>query len=296
MMIQRRVVVALAAVALALLVTAVMFLLTGPRDESPVREPAPALRTSIATPTPSPPPEVSTATPTPQPTANEGTVEAEPLYIFTAPTSVVFEKAGESATLKVWGRYADGTERVVGAQAGPGVTFAAADQGIAEVDFRGLITAVSPGGTTVLVEHGRSRAEVPVIVYGDYVHVPLYNPQRVVGVAPGTRIVVNRVIVRPNGEVYDPGLAQQIATDYDGTIVAEWLNLGSFCLEVPVETIAELEALLLRLDSDPRVAGIDPDLLYKLNDYHAHRGAAVQFARVPEITALSGCARSLCSA
>ena len=252
-----------------------------PRSPSPST--LPATPSSPAAPTASP------ATPVAEPTLPPLVVHSTPVIavIVTSPQSVVFQEVGESVTLEVKGLYSDTTEQILPDQAGAAVTFTSADRSVATVDSAGRITAVSPGGVEILVEYGGVRAGVPVIVYGPYVDVPPYDPQRVIELAPGTRIVVNRVIVRPAGDVYDRALVQVIAAEYGGQVIAEWLNLRAFCLEFQsIDSSEELGELLLRMSDDPRVAAIELDGLYTVSDYHISPGSAYGFAGLPKAARL----------
>ena len=188
--------------------------------------------------------------------------------IVPSPRGVVFQEIGESTTLEVRGLYSDGVERALPDRPGAAVVFSSSDPGVADVDAQGRITSLAPGGVDILVEYGGVRAEVPVIVYGPYVHVPPYDPQHVVELAPGVEVVVNRLILRPAGAEYDSSLAHQIAADYGGQIIAEWLNLRIFGLEFPIERLDELEELLLKLSADPRITGLELDSLYTASEYH----------------------------
>ena len=225
---------------------------------------------AIATPTAAPSAPLATPTPAASPTAQRPPPQRDSLLavIVPSPRGVVFREVGESATLEVRGLYSDGAERVLPDGPGAAVAFSSSDPGVADVDAQGRITSLAPGGVDIFVEYGGVRAEVPVIVYGPYVHVPPYDPQRVVEVAPGVEVVVNRLILRPAGPEYDSSLAHQIAADYGGRITAEWLNLRAFGLEFPIEGLDELEELLLKLSADPRITGLELDSLYTAADYH----------------------------
>ena len=198
--------------------------------------------------------------------------------IVPSPRGVVFREVGESATLEVRGLYSDGAERALPDRPGSAVVFSSSDPGVADVDAQGRITSLAPGGVDIFVEYGGVRAEVPVIVYGPYVYVPPYDPQRVVEVAPGVEVVVNRLILHPAGAEYDSSLAHQIAADYGGRITAEWLNLRAFGLEFPIEGLDELEELLLKLSADPRITGLELDSLYTAAGYHDPPGYAYDLA------------------
>ena len=194
----------------------------------------------------------------------------------------MFREVGESARLEVRGLYSDGAERTLPDQSGSTVAFRSSDPAVAEVDADGLITSVAPGGVDISVEYGGLSADVPIIVYAPVVEIPPYDPQRVVTLDSGMEFVVNRVIVRPVGDVYDSGLAHEIAADHGGDIFAEWRNLGTFGLELDIDAIDELEAVLLRLDADSRVAALQIDLLYTVADYHISPMSAVTFAQLPK--------------
>ena len=259
---------------------------TGPTTErSPVALPRPVPTT---TPAASPAAPVATPNLTGSPTADRPSVQEDPLLavILPSPQGVVFREVGESVTLEVRGLYSNGVERVLPDQFGSAVVFSSSDSSVADVDNQGRITALKPGSVDILLESAGVRAEVSVIVHGQYVAVPPYDPQRVIELAPGVEIVVNRIIIYPSGDEYDTDMAHQIATDYDGQIVAEWPNLASFCIEVAIATTKELEALLLLMSADPRVIALQLDALYSSSDYHETPQSARKFARIPEASQL----------
>ena len=182
--------------------------------------------------------------------------------IVTTPRSAVFEDVGASARLEVRGLYSDGAERPLPDESGLPLTFRSSDPNVAAVDAAGLITARVPGGAEVIVEYGDIRARVPVLVSSRFSGVPEFDPQRVVEIAPGTRIVVNRVIIEPAAATYDVSLAFAIASDYGATVIAEWRNLGAALLEFDITTLDELETIVQRLDANPRVAVAGLDFIF----------------------------------
>ena len=167
--------------------------------------------------------DAPTATPDDGPTVEQ---ESRLAVILPNPRTIVFREVGESARLEVRGLYSDGAERPLPDQSGSTVAFRSSDPAVAEVDADGLITSVAPGGVDVSVEYEGFSANVPIIVYAPVVEVPPYDPQRVVTLDSGMAFVVNRVIVRPIGDVYDSRLAHEIAADQGADIFAEWRNLG----------------------------------------------------------------------
>ena len=242
-----------------------------------------AATTAVATPTAATPAAATPAAATPTattPTAARITVRHDPILalIWTTPRGVVFEEVGESVTLAVQARYSDGTDHVLPDQPGQAVVFDSSDPSVATVDSAGLITAVAPGGVDILVEYQGVRTEVPVIVYGPYVHVPPYDPQRVVELVPGVDIVVNRVIVHPATDEYAGSIVRQIAADHGGQLIAEWPNLVLFALEFPITSPGELEEKVLALDVDARVAAVELDVLYTASHYHDSPGFATSLS------------------
>ena len=260
-----------------------------PTPATPTPATPTAATPTAATPTAATP---TAATPTAAtPTAAGVTVYHDPslALIWTTPRGLVFEKVGDSVALTVQGRYSDGTEHALPDQPGRTVVFSSFDPSIATIDSSGLITAVAPGGVDILVEYQGVHAEVPVIVYGPYVHVPPYDPQRVVELPPGVEVVVNRVIVRPVADEYDGLVVSQIAADHGGQLIAEWPNLVLFALEFPIVSPDELKGTLLALDADARVAALEVDALYRAADYHdspESPESATRLGRLPEAWSL----------
>ena len=186
----------------------------------------------------------------------------------TSPRSVVFQDIGATVRLEVRGLYSDGAEGTLPDESGLPLLFRSSEPHVVSVDAAGLITTIRPGGADIIVEYGDIRARVPVIVYGPFKAVPPFDPQRVVAIAPGTEIVVNRVIVDPAGVTYDAGLVLAIATDYGAAVIAEWRNLGAALLEFDISVLDELETILQQLDGDPRVAAVALDFIYRPGHGH----------------------------
>jgi len=76
---------------------------------------------------------------------------------------LVMEGIGEQQNLQVIGEFPDGTVRIISAKL-YGTTYVSQNPAIATVDANGIVTAVSPGATVIVVRNGESETQAKVIV------------------------------------------------------------------------------------------------------------------------------------
>lgn len=187
--------------------------------------------------------------------------------ILPSPGTIVFPEVGVSERLNIRGLYSDGDIRALPDDQGLALKFSYTEAGVIDIDADGLVTAVGPGGADVIVEYGGVSAEVPIIVYGPFVHVPPIDETKVVLNDDGSGVALDRVIVAPVGGAYDPRLAEEIASEHDGVIVAEFKNLSMFILQLDINTPEELLEALEWLDADARVNYALPNLLFAVSNH-----------------------------
>lgn len=190
--------------------------------------------------------------------------EAQLAAIFPTPRTIVFKETGESARLKVRGIYSDGEEAALPDEEAD-IIFSSSDTDVVTVDSDGVVTAIQPGSADVTVRYGNISAEAPVIVYSPIVEIPPIDPDKVFEFDDGSGVVLNRIIVTPTGSKYDRALADEIAAEHGGSIIAEFTNLVAFVLEFDISSEEELAVMLEQLDSDHRVESVLPNLLFTLS-------------------------------
>ena len=190
--------------------------------------------------------------------------EAQLAAIFPTPRTIVFKETGESARLKVRGIYSDGEEAALSDDEAD-IIFSSSDTDVVTVDSDGVVTAIQPGSADITVRYGNISAEAPVIVYSPIVEIPPIDPDKVFEFDDGSGVVLNRIIVTPIGSKYDRALADEIAAEHGGIIIAEFTNLVAFVLEFDISSAEELAAMLEQLDSDHRVESVLPNLLFTLS-------------------------------
>ena len=128
----------------------------------------------------------------------------------------------------------------------------------------GVVTSIAPGGVDVVATHRGVSTYAPIIVYAPFVPVPPFDPSRVVRLGDdGPEIVVNRLIVEPAGDAYDPALARAIAADYGANVLRDWDALGKFLLEFGIDRLDALGDILSRMEQDRRVASWQLDFMFE---------------------------------
>ena len=187
--------------------------------------------------------------------------------ILPSPGTIVFPEVGASERLNIRGLYSDSDIRALPDDQGLALKFSYTEAGVIDIGADGLVTAVGPGGADVIVEYGGVSAEVPIIVYGPFVHVPPIDETKVVLNDDGSGVALDRVIVAPVGGAYDPRLAEEIASEHDGVIIAEFRNLSMFILQLDINTPEELLEALEWLDADARVNYALPNLLFAVSNH-----------------------------
>jgi len=85
------------------------------------------------------------------------------LRIHAEQRKLVMEGIGEQQNLQVIGEFPDGTVRIISAKL-YGTTYVSQNPAIATVDANGIVTAVSPGATVIVVRNGESETQAKVIV------------------------------------------------------------------------------------------------------------------------------------
>ena len=186
------------------------------------------------------------------------------------PRTIVFQQIGQSERLEIVGLFTDGSEEPMPDSERAGISFDSTDRSIVDVSDDGVVTSVSPGSADVTLEYYGIQAEVPIIVYAPIVEIPPIDPTKILIFDENDEnsggAVLNRIIVYHVGDVYDPGLANQIASDHGGNIVAEFKNLGAFLLEFAIDTPEEMQAALELLEEDINVSSVMPNLLIPTNN------------------------------
>ena len=211
--------------------------------------------------------------------------DPEPLALRVDPLSIVFREPGEAGRLEAFALDADGTWSALSAAE---VEFASSDPGVATVGADGVVTSIAPGGVDVVATHRGVSTYAPIIVYAPFVPVPPFDPSRVVRLGDdGPEIVVNRLIVEPAGDAYDPALARAIAADHGGNVLRDWDALGRFLLEFGIDRLDALGDILSRMEQDRRVASWHLDFMFEPaqsgpSEDPASPSFAYAAARIPE--------------
>jgi len=81
------------------------------------------------------------------------------------PKLINFEEPGQRMPLRVIGTFSDGT--TLGITESTQTTYNSSDPNVATVDNRGIVNAVGPGKTDIIVSYGSQSLSVPVTVPGD---------------------------------------------------------------------------------------------------------------------------------
>lgn len=194
--------------------------------------------------------------------------------IVPSPRQIVFQQVGDEIRIEARGLYSDGTLSALPDESGGAVVFQSSNPDVVSVSADGLATAVAPGSAEVVMQYAGASGEAPVVVYAPIVEVPPIDPEKVLmfGDEDDTSsggVVLNRIIVYPVGDDYDPFAARDIAADYGGDIIAEFTNLGGFTMELDIDTLDDLGDILESLISDPRVSSAEPNWLYSVGPVRA---------------------------
>ena len=181
--------------------------------------------------------------------------------IVPSPRIVRLDGPGETETLTVRGYYSDRSERDLDEGVGATVSYSSSDSSVAEVDERGVITGLEPGGADIVVSFGDLTATVPVLVWGPMRSVPPVDPERLLEIEEGgAAIVLNRVMVElePGHDATD---AEEVAAEIDGQIVFEFQTFPGYLLEFDGSSQRDMEEALAVLRNDERVAAAYADML-----------------------------------
>ena len=181
--------------------------------------------------------------------------------IVPSPRIVRLDGPGETETLTVRGYYSDRSERDLDEGVGATVSYSSSDSSVAEVDERGVITGLEPGGADIVVSFGDLTATVPVLVWGPMRSVPPVDPERLLEIEEGgAAIVLNRVMVElePGHDATD---AEEVAAEIDGQIVFEFQTFPGYLLEFDGSSQRDMEEALAVLRNDERVSAAYADML-----------------------------------
>ena len=225
----------------------------GPTD-TPLPEPTPtAALKPAATPTATPP---LTAPPTP--------IRLESLVI--EPSILVFRSKGETHAVTATGVYSDGSSQdITGASFG--TVYNAGDSRIAEVSLDGIVTAHANGSTKITVSNQGVVVDVEALVIVPEATVSPPDLDKIVeDPETGEKIVANRVLILFSPDATDLSIERIIGL-VAGRVVGLLAAIAMYQVEVPAETLDELERILEQLEAEDLVHAVEPETLVDTGEH-----------------------------
>ena len=179
--------------------------------------------------------------------------------------AIILEDAGDSSTLNVRGYYSDLSLEDLDLDF---VTYESTDPTVVTVSQDGTVVAAGAGSADILIDFGGFSTRVHALVFGDIPAIPPIDPA-MVGVIPGldieARAVLNRVIIELQPG-YDVDTARDIALDLGGEVLFSYRTSPVHVVEFDPEEHT-LNEVIDGVESDHRVAGAYPDILFETFDH-----------------------------
>ena len=179
--------------------------------------------------------------------------------LVTLPGTVILDGVGDLESLTVLGFYSDQTYGDIDDNL---INFYATDPSVVEVSEGGLVRAVGPGSSDIILEFGRFNKRVHALVFDEYEPVPPVDPS-MVGNIPGLQeevpAVLNRVIVELSPGYGDVDAAN-IASELGGESIFSFRTFPGYIIEFDTQSNQLLDVLAY-LESDYRVESASPDTI-----------------------------------
>ncbi len=179
--------------------------------------------------------------------------------LVTLPGTVILNGVGDLESLTVLGFYSDQTYGDIDDNL---INFYATDPSVVEVSEGGLVRAVGPGSSDIILEFGRFNKRVHALVFDEYEPVPPVDPS-MVGNIPGLQeevpAVLNRVIVELSPGYGDVDAAN-IASELGGESIFSFRTFPGYIIEFDTQSNQVLDVLAY-LESDYRVESASPDMV-----------------------------------
>ena len=191
------------------------------------------------------------------------------------PSILVFRSKGETRSLTAMGLYSDGSSRdITGASFG--TVYSAEDSRIAEVSLDGIVTAQANGSTKITVSNQGVVVDVEALVFiSEATMSPLDLDKIVEDPETGHKLVVNRVLILFSPDATDLSIERIIGL-VDGTVVGRVPSIDMYQVEVPSETLDELERILEKLKAEPSIDAVVAEGLTELDNHPIEEPTGVE--------------------